>query len=264
MTNLTITDLQAMKHSGEKIACLTAYDATFAAALDAAGVDVQLVGDSLGMVIQGHDSTVPVRVEDIIYHTANVCRPVRRGLVVADMPFMSYQTPAQALGNGARLVRETGAQMVKLEGGAWLAETVRLLSERGIAVCSHLGLLPQSIHKLGGYRVQGRDPQAAKQMVADARALEAAGAVMLVLECIPRSLAATITRSVSIPVIGIGAGVECDGQVLVLHDMLGISKKQPRFSHNFLGSSGSIQFAIEGYVAAVKSSVFPARKHGSD
>lgn len=189
MKTLSITGVREMKDAGEKIACLTAYDVSFAALLDDAGVDVQLVGDSLGMVIQGHRTTLDVRLADMIYHTANVRRGVERGLVIADMPFMAYARPYQALGNAARLMRESGAQMVKLEGEAWLADTVRLLDSRGIPVCAHLGLLPQSVHKLGGYRVQGRDSQAATRMIDDAKLLEAAGAAMLVVECIPRSLA---------------------------------------------------------------------------
>lgn len=264
MKTLSITGVREMKDVGEKIACLTAYDVSFAALLDDAGVDVQLVGDSLGMVIQGHRTTLDVRLADMIYHTANVRRGVERGLVIADMPFMAYARPYQALGNAARLMRESGAQMVKLEGGAWLADTVRLLDSRGIPVCAHLGLLPQSVHKLGGYRVQGRDSQAATRLIDDAKLLEAAGAAMLVVECIPRSLAAKITRTLRIPVIGIGAGADCDGQVLVLYDMLGVSGKQPRFCKDFLASNASVGAAIQHYVQAVKSREFPGPEHGFD
>lgn len=253
-----------MKRAGERIACLTCYDASFARLLDKAGIEVLLVGDSLGMVLHGRDTTLAVRLADMIYHCSHVRRGAERGLVVGDMPFMSYASPYQALRNAARLLSEGGAQVVKLEGGAWLAETVRLLSERGVPVCAHLGLLPQSIHRLGGYRVQGRGPEAALRIREDARTLEEAGAVMLVLECVPRALAAEITASLAIPVIGIGAGVECDGQVLVLYDMLGVSGKSPKFSKDFLASNGTIQAAVEDYVRAVKAGEFPGQEHGFD
>lgn len=253
-----------MKRAGERIACLTCYDASFARLLDEAGIEVQLVGDSLGMVLHGRETTLEVTLSDMIYHCSHVRRGAKRSLVIGDMPFMSYASPYQALRNAARLLSEGGAQVVKLEGGAWLAETVRLLSERGVPVCAHLGLLPQSIHRLGGYRVQGREPEAALSIREDARTLEEAGAVMLVLECVPRALAAEITASLAIPVIGIGAGGACDGQVLVLYDMLGVSGKSPKFSKDFLASHSSIQVAVEEYVRAVKAGEFPGQEHGFD
>ena len=258
MTKLTLTDLGVMKKEGRKIACLTAYDAGFSRILDESGVDVILVGDSLGMVLQGHDSTLGVTLADMIYHTRMVKTGCRRAMIITDMPFMSYATPARALGSAERLIGEAGAEVVKLEGGAVMAETINYLSARGIAVCAHLGLTPQSIHKLGGYRVQGRDQTEAEQILADAILLAAAGASLLVLECVPHELAGAITRRLSIPVIGIGAGAECDGQVLVLYDILGITEWQPRFSQNFLLSVSSIHSAVKSYVAAVKSGAFPS------
>ncbi|MCP4696050.1 MAG: 3-methyl-2-oxobutanoate hydroxymethyltransferase [Gammaproteobacteria bacterium] len=259
---LTLTQLQKMKAAGEKIACLTAYDASFAGLLEAAGVDVLLTGDSLGMVIQGHDSTLPVTVEDMIYHCAQVRRGSRDTLLIVDMPFMSYASPAGALENAARLMREGHAQMVKLEGGAWLADTVHLLVERGIPVCGHLGLTPQSVHQLGGYRVQGRKKADADRIRADALALQGAGASLLVVECVPASLGIDITFALDIPVIGIGAGSGCDGQVLVLYDMLGITPgKRPSFSKDFMEDAGSVKAALEAFVNAVKTGAFPAREH---
>lgn len=263
MTPITLTRLREMKRTGEKIACLTAYDASFAALLEEARVEVLLVGDSLGMAIQGHQSTLEVRLNDMIYHTANVRRGQKRALILADLPFLSYSTPVQALGNAGR-VMQSGAQMVKLEGGAWLAETVRLLDARGIPVCAHLGLMPQSIHKLGGYRVQARSQGDAERLLEEARILEQAGAALLVVECIPRALAATVTQSLNIPVIGIGAGSKCDGQVLVLYDMLGISGKIPSFCRNFARSGNDVSSALRAYVQAVKSGEFPATEHGFD
>jgi 3-methyl-2-oxobutanoate hydroxymethyltransferase len=260
MKPITLSTLQALKHNAEKIACLTAYDASFAAALEQAGVEVILVGDSLGMVIQGHDSTLPVCLDDMIYHCHNVRRGCNAPFLIADMPFMSYASPETALHNAARLMREGRAQMVKLEGGAWLVETVRLLVERGIPVCGHLGLTPQSVHQLGGYRVQGRDDDAARQLLKDAAALQTAGASLLVLECIPQALAREVSTKLRIPVIGIGAGPHCDGQVLVLYDMLGITTgKVPSFVKNFL--DGSVQDALNHYVQAVKQGTFPATEH---
>jgi 3-methyl-2-oxobutanoate hydroxymethyltransferase len=258
MTKLTLTDLDAMKKEGRKIACLTAYDAGFSRILDESGVDAILVGDSLGMVVQGRDSTLGVTLADMIYHTRMVKTGCQRAMIIADMPFMSYATPARALGSAERLIGEAGAEVVKLEGGAVMAETINYLSARGIAVCAHLGLIPQSIHKLGGYRVQGRDQTEAEQILDDAIQLAEAGASLLVLECVPRELAGTITRQVSIPVIGIGAGADCDGQVLVLYDILGISERQLRFSQNFLQSVNSIQTAVKNYVTAVKAGSFPS------
>ena len=258
MTRLTLTDLGMMKKDGRKIACLTAYDAGFSRILDEAGVDAILVGDSLGMVLQGHASTLGVTLADMIYHTRMVERGCRRAMIITDMPFMSYATPARALGSAERMIGEGGAEVVKLEGGgAVMAETVDYLSARGIAVCGHLGLTPQSIHKLGGYHVQGREQTEAQQMLADAKCLAAAGASLLVLECVPHELAREITMQLSIPVIGIGAGADCDGQVLVLYDVLGITERQPRFSQNFLETASSIQSAVRNYVEAVKSGSFP-------
>jgi len=251
-----------MKQAGEKFACLTAYDASFSGVLEAAGVEVLLVGDSLGMVIQGHDSTLPVTVGDMVYHCRAVRRGMERGLLMADMPFMSYATPAQALGNAGRLMQEGGAHMVKLEGGAVMVDTVRHLAAHGIPVCAHLGLLPQSVHKLGGYRVQGSDAATAEAMLQDAQAMQAAGADVLLLECVPAALAAQITRAVDIPVIGIGAGPDCDGQVLVLYDMLGITPgKRPRFSKDFLHGNDGIRAAVAAYVEAVKTGAYPGPEH---
>lgn len=258
MSRLSLTALRKMKAAQEKIAVLTAYDASFSHALEQAGVEVILVGDSLGMVIQGQESTVPVTVDNMVYHTANVVRGSERAFVIADMPFMSYANADQAIANAARLMAEGGAQMVKLEGGALFADTVSQLSARGIPVCAHLGLLPQSVHRLGGYIVQGREAEAAEALLADAIQLEQAGADMLVLECVPASLAARVTDALGIPVIGIGAGKDCDGQVLVLYDMLGLTPgKRPRFSHDFLADTGAIQAAVAKYVQEVKSGAFP-------
>ncbi|HEC74050.1 MAG TPA: 3-methyl-2-oxobutanoate hydroxymethyltransferase [Methylophaga aminisulfidivorans] len=259
MSRKSLNHLRKMKAAKEKIAVLTAYDASFSYALEQAGVDVLLVGDSLGMVIQGQESTVPVTVEQMIYHTANVIRGSDNMFVIADLPFMSYANAQQAIQNAARLMAEGGAQMVKLEGGAVIADTVEELTARGIPVCAHLGLLPQSVHRLGGYFVQGRESEHADALLADAIRLEEAGADMLVLECVPASLAKTITEQLTIPVIGIGAGVDCDGQVLVLYDMLGLTPgKRPRFSHDFLAETGSIQAALSAYVSQVKTAVFPS------
>ena len=259
MSRLSLTALRKMKKAQEKIAVLTAYDASFSHALEQAGVEVILVGDSLGMVIQGQESTLPVTVDDMIYHTGNVVRGSEKPFVIADMPFMSFANADQAIANAARLMAEGGAQMVKLEGGAVIADTVEQLTARGIPVCAHLGLLPQSVHRLGGYIVQGREQSAAEALLADARKLEQAGADMLVLECVPATLAAKVTEALSIPVIGIGAGKDCDGQVLVLYDMLGLTPgKRPRFSQDFLADTGSIQAALSQYVQDVKSGHFPS------
>lgn len=261
MSRNSLTTLRKMKSSQEKIAVLTAYDASFSYALDQAGVDVILVGDSLGMVIQGQESTVPVTVEDMIYHTANVVRGSKKAFVIADLPFMSYANPDQSIRNSARLMAEGGAQMVKLEGGAIFTDTIEQLTARGIPVCGHLGLLPQSVHRLGGYIVQGRDADTAEELLNDALALEQAGADMLVLECVPASLAATITQRLTIPVIGIGAGKECDGQVLVVYDMLGLTPgKRPRFSQDFLAETGTVQAAVSKYVSDVKAMRFPTQE----
>ena len=259
MSRLNLIQLRQMKVSGEKIAVLTAYDASFSYVLEQAGVDVILVGDSLGMVIQGQESTLPVTVEDMVYHTANVVRGSETVFVIADKPFMSYANIDQAIANAARLMAEGGAQMVKLEGGAVVADTVKQLTDRGIPVCAHLGLLPQSVHHLGGYRVQGRDSKDAEQLLCDAKTVQDAGADMLVLECVPAELAEQITAAMDIPVIGIGAGKSCDGQVLVLYDMLGLTPgKRPRFSHDFLAETGAIPAAISKYVQDVKDNRFPS------
>jgi 3-methyl-2-oxobutanoate hydroxymethyltransferase len=262
MSRITTSTLRKMKQAGEKITCLTAYDASFAQILEEEGVEIILVGDSLGMVIQGQDSTLPVKLDDMIYHTQIVRAANTTALVMADMPFMTYATPMQALASAGRLMKEGGAHMVKLEGGAPMVETVRLLAQHGIAVCAHLGLLPQSVNKLGGYKVQGRNEKEAQAMLADARAMEDAGADILLLECVPSSLAAEITAAVEVPVIGIGAGPNCDAQVLVLYDMLGITPgKRPRFSKDFLQQSGDIRGAVRAYVQAVKDGSFPAEEH---
>ena len=255
---LTLHRLREMHAAGEKIAMLTCYDASFARLLDGAGVDCLLVGDSLGMVLQGQASTVPVSLQQMVYHTECVARGNRTAWVVGDLPFGSYQeSPEQAMRSATALM-QAGAHMVKLEGGGWTTETVRFLTQRGIPVCAHLGLTPQSVHALGGYRIQGRSDEAARTLKEQARELAAAGAAMLVLELIPSGLAADISAALPIPVIGIGAGVRCGGQVLVLHDMLGITGgKLPRFVRNFMHDSTRIEEAIRRYVAAVKDQSFP-------
>ena len=262
VSRTTVNTLRKKKQAGEKIVCLTAYDASFSYLLDHAGVDVILVGDSLGMVIQGHETTLPVTMDDMVYHTRIVASQCQQALLIADMPFMSYSNIDQALSNAARLMKESGAHMVKLEGGETQLEVVRHLAKSGIPVCAHLGLQPQSVHKLGGYRVQGRDKKDAKSMLLSARALQDVGADMLLLECVPSSLATDITHSVEVPVIGIGAGSECDGQILVLQDVLGITPgKPPRFSKNFMSGNDSIQKGIESYVQAVRDGSFPSEEH---
>lgn len=262
MSKITITTLNRMKAEGEKIAMVTAYDAGCTQLAEAAGVDSILVGDSLGMVVQGHDSTLPVTVDHMVYHTEMVSRGSKRALIIADMPFMSHGTCVQALDTAGRLMKEGGAHMVKLEGGRPQVETVRHLTERSVPVCAHLGLLPQSIHQLGGYRVQGREQEAAQHILNDARLMQDAGAQMLVLECIPKLLADEITAALEIPVIGIGAGAGCDGQVLVMQDLLGITPgKTPSFSKDFMAQAGSIEGAIAAYVSAVRRGEFPAPEH---
>lgn len=259
---VTLTTLARMRAEHQKIACLTAYDASFAVLLDAAGVDVVLVGDSLGMVIQGHDTTVPVTMDQMVYHCAAVSRGLQRPLLIADLPFMSYTSSEQALGNATRLMQEGGARMVKLESGGSQVEIIAFLTRHDIPVCAHLGLKPQSVHKTGGFRVQGREQEAADQMLANARALEAAGADVLLLECIPSSLGKAITEAVGVPVIGIGAGPATDGQILVLYDILDItSGRKPRFVRNFMVGAGDCATAIGAYVAAVKSGAYPAPEH---
>lgn len=258
----TVATLRKMKSEGEKIACLTAYDASFAAVLDEAGVDVMLVGDSLGMVVQGHATTVPVTVDDIVYHCRAVASRCQHALLMADMPFMSFTSTRQAMDSAARLMQQGGAQMVKLEGDARQVETVSKLAEHGVPVCAHIGLQPQLIHKLGGYRVQGREAAQAEAMIKDAVQLEQAGADMLLLECVPSLLADEIVAELDIPVIGIGASPGCDGQILVLQDILGITPgRAPGFVRNFMRGQDSIQAAIRAYVEAVKSGEFPADEH---
>jgi 3-methyl-2-oxobutanoate hydroxymethyltransferase len=259
--SVTLSTLKAMRERGEKIAVLTCYDASFARVLDAAGVDVLLVGDSLGMVVQGHASTLPVKLAEMAYHTRCVAAGTERALIVADLPFGSYQpSPERAFASSARLMA-AGAHMVKLEGGAVMVETVAFLTRRGIPVCAHVGLLPQSVNQLGGYKVQGREEAAAAQLTADARALEAAGAGLVVLEMVPAALAKAVTEALTVPTIGIGAGADCSGQVLVLYDMLGLYPRAPKFSKNFLAGTDSIEAAARAYVAAVKDGSFPAAEH---
>ena len=259
---ITVRSLQDKKQAGEKIVCLTAYDASFARILDQADVDVVLVGDSLGMVVQGHETTLPVTVDDMLYHSQMVAKGLSHSLMIVDMPFLSYTSVEAALENAGLFMKEAGAQMVKLEGGAEQAEIVSALVQHGIPVCAHLGLQPQKVHKLGGYRVQGREAKAAEAMLEEARVLEEAGADLIVLECVPSELAEIITRALSIPVIGIGASAVCDGQILVLYDILGLSMgRVPKFSHNFLGETGSIEGAVSAYVEAVKSGKFPGKNH---
>ena len=262
MTRLTIKALQKQRDDGVKIAQLTCYDASFAALLDAAGVDSLLVGDSLGNVIQGHDTTLPVKLADMAYHTACVARGSKRAFLVTDMPFGTFQeSPQQAFRNAAELMA-AGAQMVKLEGGAEFAETVRFLTQRSVPVCGHLGLTPQSVHKFGGYRVQGRGDEAEHKLIEDAIELESAGAELLVLEAIPAKLGEQVTQRLRIPTIGIGAGPRCSGQVLVLHDMLDVFPgKKARFVRNFMKGAASIADAAERYVRAVRDGSFPAEEH---
>ncbi|SDI64360.1 3-methyl-2-oxobutanoate hydroxymethyltransferase [Propionivibrio dicarboxylicus] len=259
---LTHLDLAKMRAAGEKIAMLTCYDASFARACDAAGIESILIGDSLGMVVQGQDSTLPVTVEDIAYHTRAVVRGCRRPLIIADLPFGSYQESPQVAYRNAVTLMAAGAQMVKLEGGVDMAETTRFLTARGIPVCAHVGLTPQSVHQLGGYRVQGKDDAGAAQLMADSLAQQDAGATLIVLEAIPAALAAEVTAKLVIPTIGIGAGKDCSGQVLVLHDMLDVaSGRVPRFVRNFLAGQNSIVGAFSAYSAAVKDGSFPAPEH---
>jgi 3-methyl-2-oxobutanoate hydroxymethyltransferase len=262
MSRLSITAMQKMRDDGERIAMLTCYDASFAAALDAAGVDSLLIGDSLGMVLQGHDTTLPVKLADVAYHAAAVVRGSKRAFVIADLPFGSYQeSPAQAFASAAQLLA-AGAQMVKLEGGVEFSDTVRFLTARSVPVCAHLGLTPQSVHALGGYRVQGRGAEAERRLIEDAVELEAAGAGMLVLEAIPAKLGEQVTKRLKIPTIGIGAGVQCSGQVLVLHDMLDVFPgKKAKFVRNFMEGASSISDAVTRYVRAVKNGSFPAEEH---
>ena len=258
----TVPGLAAMARAGEKIAMLTCYDASFATMLDRTGVDALLIGDSLGMVIGGHSSTLPVTLDEMIYHTRCVAAGARSALIIADLSFGSYQASReQAYANGARLMA-AGAQMVKVEGGAWLAPTVEFLVARGIPVCGHLGLQPQSVHRFGGYKVQGKTDTSARVLHEDAHALAAAGIELLVLEMVPAQLAGEVTAALGVPTIGIGAGAACSGQVLVLYDMLGIYPGKPaRFVRNFMTGNDSIEAAVVAYVKAVKDGSFPAPEH---
>ena len=257
---LTINHIQEMKRQGEKIAMLTCYDAVFARAMDEAGVDIILVGDSMGMVVQGMDTTVAVSVDDIAYHTRCVARGVERTFLLADMPFGSYHNESSAMNNAVQLL-SAGSAMVKLEGAGPMIAIVEYLVSRGVPVCGHLGLTPQSVHQLGGFKVQAREAEAANQLVADALALQTAGAQMLVLECVPAALGREVSSQLDIPLIGIGAGVDCDGQVLVMHDMLGLGGRVPRFVANFMQGNQSIGAAFESYVSDVRSGRFPAKEH---
>jgi 3-methyl-2-oxobutanoate hydroxymethyltransferase len=259
---VNVSTLRRMKLSNEPIACLTAYDASFARAVDDAGVDVVLVGDSLGMVVQGHDTTVPVTVDDIVYHTRCVARGLRRAFLMADMPFMSYTSPTQALDNAVRLMQEGGAMMVKLEGAKGQVAVVEFLARHDIPVCAHLGLTPQSVHKIGGFKVQGREQSVADKMLQDARALQEAGADMVLVECVPNEVGEAIRDALEVPVIGIGAGPSVDGQILVLYDMLGITPgRKPRFVKDFLHGCDSTRTALDAYVSAVKNRDYPAPEH---
>lgn len=259
---VTVPHLLSMKSHGEKIVALTAYDASFAARLDSAGTDLVLVGDSLGMVVQGHANTLPVNLDEMVYHTAAVARGLCSALLMADLPFMSFRDPNTAAISSARLLGQGGAAIVKLEGAGYVLDVIHYLDEREIPVCAHLGLTPQSVHKLGGYRVQGKGKSAGERLLADALAVEQAGAKLLVLEYVPAALAQRISNALRIPVIGIGAGVDCDGQILVLYDMLGITPgKRPRFSKDFLAESGSIEAALKAYATAVRAGDFPASEH---
>ena len=257
-------DIARMRTSGEKIAMLTCYDASFASMFDRCGVDAILVGNSLGNVVQGHATTLAVNMEHMIYHTECVFRGMKQSFLITDLPFGAYQeSREQAMRNAARLL-SVGAQMVKIEGGAYMADTVRFMVERGVPVCAHIGLTPQAVHQLGGYRVQGKGEVAAKALKADALALEQAGAAMMVIEMTPSDVAAEVTRAMkTCATIGIGAGPSCHGQVLVLHDMIGVSSgKRPRFVRNFIPETGTVEGAVNAYVAAVKDGSFPAGEHG--
>lgn len=259
---VNVSTLRKMASEGVPIACLTAYDASYAALIDAAGVDLILVGDSLGMVIQGHDTTVPVTVDDVVYHTRAVARGLRHAFLVADMPFMSYTNPAQALDNAVRMMQEGGAMMIKLEGGTGQLEIVEHLADHDIPVCAHLGLKPQSVHKLGGFKVQGREPDRAREMVDAAKQLQDAGADIVLLECVPNEVGQEMTQTLDVPVIGIGAGPDVDGQILVLYDILDITQgKTPKFVKNFQQGHDSPLAALQAYVEAVRDRSYPAPEH---
>ena len=258
---VTIPSLNAMRAAGTKIAMMTCYDASFASLMDRCGVEVLLIGDSLGMVCNGHQSTLPVTVAEVAYHTAAVARGNKNAMVLADMPFGSYATPEAAFKHAVQLM-QAGAHMVKLEGGAWLADTVRFLTERAVPVCAHLGLTPQSVHQLGGYKVQGKTAQSADLLKHEAQLLQAAGASMIVLEAIPAALGKEVTELLTMPTIGIGAGPDCAGQVLVMHDALGVFPgRKARFVKNFMEGQTSIEAAVSAYVGAVKDGSFPAIEH---
>lgn len=259
---VNISTLRKMKQDSQPIACLTAYDASYAALVDAAGTDLVLVGDSLGMVIQGHDTTVPVTVEDVVYHSQNVARGLRRAFLVADMPFMSYTEPSQALDSAVQLMQQGGAMMVKLEGGDDQVEIVAHLARHDIPVCAHLGLRPQSVHKIGGFKVQGREPNKAKHMLASAKRLQDAGADIVLLECVPNEVGKMITKALDVPVIGIGAGPDVDGQILVLYDVLDVTRgRTPKFVKNFQADCTSPLEALQAYVREVKEGAYPAPEH---
>jgi len=258
---VTVPALLAKRAAGDKIVMLTCYDASFASLMDRCGVEILLIGDSLGMVCAGHDSTLPVTVADMVYHTASVARGNKNALVLADMPFGAYGNPQQAYDSAVQLMR-AGAHMVKIEGGAWLADTVRLLVERGIPVCAHIGLTPQFVHQLGGFKVQGKTGEGAERLKNDALALQAAGAAVVLLEAVPAALGKEVTELLSVPTIGIGAGPDCSGQVLVMHDLLGVFPgRKARFVKNFMDGQTSIDAAVMAYVAAVKDGSFPALEH---
>lgn len=259
---ITVNTLQKMKKEGEKITMLTAYDASFAALMEAAGVEVLLVGDSLGMAVQGRSSTLPVSLDDMCYHTAAVARGTKHAMIVSDLPFGAYQQSKEQAFAAAAELMAAGAHMVKLEGGALMAETTEFLQLRGIPVCAHIGLTPQSVHAFGGYRVQGKGEAGAQALLHDAKAHEAAGAAIVLMECVPAALGKAVTEAVSCPTIGIGAGVDCDGQVLVMHDMLGVFPgKTAKFVKNFMQGQSSIQAAVAAYVQEVKAGTFPAAEH---
>lgn len=261
MKPTTVSTLRQWKKSGRKFASITAYDFSFARLFADEGIQVLLVGDSLGMVVQGHESTLPVTLSDMIYHTQGVRRGAPHALLLADLPFMTYATPEQTFDSAAQLMR-AGANMIKIEGGQWLADTVHKLSERAVPVCGHLGLMPQSVNVFGGYKVQGRESDAAETLLKDALALEAAGAQMVVLECVPVALAERITSALNIPVIGIGAGNKTDGQILVMHDAFGITGGHiPKFAKNFLAETGDLRAAVRQYVAEVEAGNYPAEEH---
>jgi len=260
---ITLSNLHKMMRDGQKITMLTAYDASFAALLDAAGIDTLLIGDSLGNVLQGHESTLPVTLRDMVYHTACVARGAKRAFIIGDMPFGTFQVSPQEAFRNAAEITAAGAQMVKIEGGRPMLDTITFLTERGIPVCGHLGLTPQSVHQLGGYRVQGREEDEAQRLLDDARILEQAGAGMIVLEAIPAALASQVTAAAGVPTIGIGAGADCHGQVLVLHDMLDVYPgKKARFVKNYMkAAAGSIQDAVALYIKEVQSGKFPGKEH---